>query len=226
VTSIFQRALGADFDRLHPLLRERFGFASTDRRACVGTGVMAEIRRGPAVTWPFLRLGAARNILVPARGRDVPFTIENYAYVDSHGRETVTFVRTFELPPRRWRFDATMVYDDRRGVVVDYLGTHQHVAADLHLYVDGRGGLHIRSGFMRLRESRIDLALPELSTGVAAVHEWYDERAETFRIEVRVTHRWLGCLFGYRGTFGVRYVDTTVAPVPAAVKPYREEARY
>lgn len=40
MTSIFGRALGADFARLHPRLRERFGFASTDGIACIGVGVM------------------------------------------------------------------------------------------------------------------------------------------------------------------------------------------
>ena len=65
MTSIFQRHLGTDFGRLHPALRERFGFASDDGVACVGTGVMASVWRGPAFTLPFLHLGAARHILFP-----------------------------------------------------------------------------------------------------------------------------------------------------------------
>jgi hypothetical protein len=60
----------------------------------------------------------------------VPFTIENYAYRDPLGRETVTWVRTFETTKRR-RFDAYMIWSEQRGRIVDYLGTHQHLAVDL-----------------------------------------------------------------------------------------------
>src|SRR5205807_5659018 len=49
MTPIFRRALGADFARLHPRLRERFGFASTDGIGCVGTGVMSTVWRGSAL---------------------------------------------------------------------------------------------------------------------------------------------------------------------------------
>lgn len=55
--------------------------------------------------------------------------IENYAYRDPPGRETVTWLRTFRTRRRR-RFDAYMIYSARRGRVVDYLGTHQHLAVD------------------------------------------------------------------------------------------------
>ena len=33
-----------------------------------------------------------------------------------------------------------------RARIVDYLGTHQHLAVDLELSVDERGGLRLRSG--------------------------------------------------------------------------------
>src|SRR6185436_7267806 len=100
VTSIFRRALGADFPRLHPRLRERFGFASVDGVGCVGTGVMQRVWRG-SLAVPFLYLGTGRHILFPEQGTDVPFTIENYAYTDAYGREAVSFVRTFELSAHR-----------------------------------------------------------------------------------------------------------------------------
>lgn len=225
MTSIFQRALGAEFDRLHPELRRRFGFASTDRTACIGTGVMDEIWRGRAFTVPFLHLGATRHILFPERGRDVPFTIENYAYLDGYGRETVTFVRTFELPGVRRRFDATMIYSPLRGRVIDYLGTHQHLAVDLDLSVDGSGGLHIRTGSQRFYEGLIGARLPLALSGTAHVHEWYDERARCFRIKVTVANDRFGPLFGYRGGFTAAYLTAEQAQVPASVRPVRETRR-
>lgn len=224
MTSIFRTAMGADFARLHPRLQERFGFGADDRVGCVGTGVMDRIWRGRGHTVPFLRLGTTRNILFPETGTDVPFTIENYAYRDSYGRETVTFVRTFEVGGnRRRRFDATMVHSPARQCIVDYLGTHQHVAVDLDLGVDPDGGLVIRSGPQRLHEGPVHVGLRPWLTGSATVRERYDDEAGCFRISVRVEHPRLGPVFGYSGRFTARYRDTEA--VPAAVKPYREQRR-
>ncbi|MGV9365041.1 DUF4166 domain-containing protein [Amycolatopsis sp. NPDC003731] len=103
MTGVFERTLGADFANLHPRMRERL--ALSDGRGMIGHGVMDRIWRGPAFTLPFLWLGSARHILFPEGGRNVPFTIENHPYVDGHGRETVSFVRTFEFPGRRRRPD-------------------------------------------------------------------------------------------------------------------------
>lgn len=58
--------------------------------------------------------------------------------------------------------------------------------------------------------------------GDADLHEWYDEATGRVHIQVRVTNKRFGPLFGYSGSFTTRYVDTTQAPVPAAVRPLRE----
>lgn len=90
--------------------------------ACVGTGVMTSIRRGPWWTLPFLYLGKVRNRLIPDVGSNVPFVIRNYPYLDPYGRETITFSREYRIRRRESRFDATMIIND--GKVLDYLGTH------------------------------------------------------------------------------------------------------
>jgi hypothetical protein len=179
------------------------------------------VLRGSAAAVPFLAAGARRHILFPETGAGVPFTIENYAYTDAYGRETLTFVRTFQVRPhRRRRFDATMVYRPGRGIV-DFLGTHQHVAVVLRPSVDASGGLWIRSGGYRCAGRRFPAAL----AGDVRLHEWWDEAGGCFRIEVRVSNRVLGPVFGYRGRFTTRQVDTGAAPVPEAVKPLRDNAR-
>jgi len=43
--------------------------------------------------------------MFPEVGRNIPFTIENYAFRDDFGRETVSLIRTFDSTKRR-RFDA------------------------------------------------------------------------------------------------------------------------
>jgi hypothetical protein len=225
VTSIFQSAMGAGFDRLHPRLAERFSVGLHTGLACVATGVMSRVWHGSGLTVPFLHLGVSRHILFPEQGRDIPFTVENWPYRDRLGRETITFNRTFELPGRRRRFDATMVFDHSTRRLVDYLGTHQHLAAELSFDPDGRGGLVIRSGEQRFRMHAVDVQVPAPLTGRAEVRERFDDGDGRFHIAVRVTNRWLGPLFGYHGSFTCRYLDIGQAPAPACAKPLVEEGR-
>lgn len=225
MTSIFRRALGADFDRLHPQIQRRFSVGLDSGQACIGRGTMTKVWHGGPHVRPFLALGATRNILLSRRGADIPFVIENVPYQDSFGRETVTFARTFDFAGHRQRFDATMIYSERRGCIVDYLGTHQHLASDLHLTPEPDGSLLIRSGAHRFREGRIDVRVPDIIGGDAEVRETYDERAGCFRIRVRVTNRYFGLLFGYQGTFHATYTPVDACGVRSDLQPVREEVR-
>lgn len=173
MNSIYQRILGDDFNRLHPQIQRRFGFSSADGISSIGTGVMDEVWKGPYYTEPFLRLGAWRRIMFPETGRNIPFTIENYAYIDDFGRETVSWIRTFESRRTR-RFDAYMIYSEARGRIVDYLGSHQHLAVDIDLSVDEEGGLRLRSGSQRFYEGMLGFTFPMLFSGIADVREWYE----------------------------------------------------
>jgi hypothetical protein len=224
MSSIYQRALGADFFKLHPQIQRRFGFSSHDGVAAVGRGVMDEIWAGSIVTTPFLHLGARRRIMFPETGRNIPFTIENYAFVDRFGRETVSWIRTFDVRRIR-RFDAYMIYSDRRGRIVDYLGTHEHLAVDIDLTVDEAGGLRLRSGAQRFYEGVLGFRFPILFSGIADVREWYDEAARCFRIVVDVRNDVWGRLFGYRGRFDVEWRTVKAGKVPRHILPRRLERR-
>lgn len=222
MSSVFEEALGADFQRLHPQMRRRFGVGLDAAEACTGRGVMTSIRRGPWWTVPFLQIGRLRNILVPDVGTDVPFTIENYPYRDRYGRETVTFVRTYTTKPGRTaRFDATMVLVDGR--VLDYLGSHQHLAVDLDLTVDDRGGLVLTSDAQRFYEGPIAFRFPMLFSGRATLHEWWSDDDQAFHVDLEVHNRVFGFLFGYRGTFTCEWTSATDAP--ERLKPRRTELR-
>ena len=221
---VFQRALGKEFARLHPQLQRRFGVGVAAGYGCIGRGVMTEVRRGPWWTVPFLALGSARNIMFPEKGSGIPFRIDNHAYVDGFGRETVTFARTMNVRPgRRRRFDATMIYSEARGRVVDYLGTHQHLAVELDLSVTDGGGLRLVSGAQRFYEGPIAFRFPLLLSGRAHLIERYDDERELFVIDLEVRNRVFGLLFGYRGEFICEFPEGQDAPETA--KPYREERR-
>jgi hypothetical protein len=224
VTSIYQRAMGAEFGKLHPEIRKRFGFSSEDGIASIGRGVMDEIWHGPFWTLPFLYVGSVRRIMFPEYGTDTPFTIENYAYRDRFDRETVTWIRRFSgRTPRR--FDAYMIFSEERQRIVDYLGTHQHLAVDLELRADAEGALCLRSTAQRFYEGPIAFTFPLLFSGAAEVRESFDDRAGRFRIEVKVINRRWGPLFGYRGAFDIEYRDVAAGAVPDDVRPVREQRR-
>jgi hypothetical protein len=223
MSSIYQRALGSDFNRLHPRIRERFGFCSEDCLACIGRGIMDDVWHGRLYTLPFLYVGSWRRIMFPERGKNVPFSIENYAFRDPHGRETVTWIRRFATKTPR-RFDAYMIYSEQRGRIVDYLGTHQHLAVDIDLKVDEEGGIKLRSAAQRFYEGPIGFSFPMLFSGFADVREWYDEKMQKFRIEVNVHNRTWGPLFGYRGSFETEWIRG-ISQVPETIQPVRFERR-
>jgi hypothetical protein len=222
MTSIFEEALGPDFARLSPMMQKRFSVGLDSGFACVGKGVMSRIRRGPWWAVPFLYIGKLRNILVPDVGENVPFTIENYPYLDPFGRETVTFVREYRLRKKPSRFDATMILHDGR--VVDYLGTHQHLAVDLDLSVDDDGSLRLTSGAQRFYEGPlVGFRFPMVLSGRARLHESYDDSAGVYRIRMEVHNPVFGFLFGYEGEFTCQFAPAVDAP--ERLKPVRHESR-
>jgi hypothetical protein len=206
------------------MIQRRFGFSSGDGIASIGRGVMEEVWRGLPYTLPFLYVGTWRRIMFPETGKNIPFTIENYAFVDEFGRETVTWVRTFESSRRR-RFDAYMIFSEERNRIVDFLGTHEHLAVDIDLRVDEQGGLRLRSGEQRFYEGKVAFRFPMLFSGIADVHEWYDDDAQCFRIVVDVRNRIWGRLFGYRGRFQVVWKSVRQGEIPLYILPKRQERR-
>jgi len=203
------------------MMQRRFGVGLTSGEACIGRGVMTEIRRGPWWTVPFLQIGRLRNILVPDVGTDVPFTIENFPYLDPFGRETVTFVREYVVGGRQRRFDATMILVGDR--IVDYLGTRQHLAVDLDLSVDADGGLVLTSDAQRFYEGVIGFRFPMRFSGRATLRERYDNADERFHVDLEVRNDRFGFLFGYHGSFTCEWTPATDAPT--RLKPVRHELR-
>lgn len=162
--------------------------------------------------------------MFPESGRNVPFQIQNYAYLDSLGRETVTWVRTFRGDQLR-RFDAYMISSEERSCIIDYLGSHQHLAVDIELRAASNGGILLRSGAQRFYEGFIAFPFPMLFSGVADVCEWYDDEEQQFKIKVNVTNRIWGRLFGYTGRFHIDWRTVRPGEVPADILPIRTEKR-
>jgi hypothetical protein len=64
-----------------------------------------------------------------------------------------------------------------------------------------------------------------LFSGIADVHEWYDDDAQCFRIVVDVRNRIWGRLFGYRGRFQVLWKSVRQGEIPLDLLPKRQERR-
>lgn len=223
--SIVAGRLGSDFARLHPELQRRYGFTSGDGVYASGSGTMDRVWNGSALYRPFLLLGAMRNIMFPERGTDVPFTIENWAYRDTFGRETLSLNRVFRFPRER-RFDEYIVDVPGASELVIYVGSYQHLAVTLVPEVSDRGGLVLRSGAQRLLDRDISIRFPLFFSATAEIHEWYDESAKRFRLEGFVRNRLLGDVFCCVGSFESSLVRVPSSGVPRAVRPRREQRRF
>ena len=153
---------------------------------------------GRFYTLPFLHLGGLAADHVP-RGRPGHPVHDRELRLRGHfGRETVSWIRTFESRRRR-RFDAYMIYGERAG---RHRRLPRHSPAPGRRYratVDDQGGLCLRSGAQRFYEGRWPSAFPKALSGIAEVREWYDESQARFRIAVDVRNRTWGRLFGYPG---------------------------
>lgn len=117
-----------------------------------------------------------------------------------------------------------MIHSGERGGIVDYLGTHQHLAVDIEMTVDEAGGVNLKSGAQRFYEGPISFSFPLLFSGIANVREWYDDAIGKYRIKVNVHNRTWGPLFGYQGSFDVEW-KLGIVKVPSEILPIRYESR-
>jgi hypothetical protein len=223
--SIYQKYFGDDFAKLHPKIQERLSLNSEKEIQFRGEGVMKKIWRGGPHTIPALLLGKKQNILFPNTGNNVPFSIENFAYKDSYGREAVAWIRKFNFEKETTHFDATMVYSHERDKVIDYLGTHHQIIVDINMQVDDNGGFTINSGFQRFFTKNKTYRIPAFFAGNAIVSEWYDDKNNTFKIKVNVLNKYFGFLFGYEGEFQASFIDCKESEIPHYAKPIRSESR-
>jgi hypothetical protein len=194
---------------------------SDDGLAQVGVGVMSEMTRSRLAGVAVVALGRMRRLELPAAGREVRYHLANYAYRDTFGRETFAYSRRFLLGHRVNRFDDTMVFSERRGCIVNYLGSHQDIAAELHLEPTKGGGVRMRGGNQRIYQGRLGLKLSGALAAKAEVVETFDEEAERFTITVDIAAAGRR-LFGYRGWFQLTEVPLTAEGIPHGIRPDRE----
>ncbi|MCA0971162.1 DUF4166 domain-containing protein [Halobacillus litoralis] len=206
--SIYHQALGDEFHRLHPELQKKFGLTSKQNLMALGQGRMTEIRGMNPLLRPFLQFGVWDHIVFAERGKDVPFTLENFAYEDDDGREKVSWIRRFFFPYSIRGFDASMHYDEESGTIVDDLGKSGKLKVELDLHVTSDGGLFMQSKDMTF-DGKVQLPGPQTS-----VYEHYNEKEEAFQIHVHVGHPLFGTVLMYEGLFYTEFLPMTYKNIP------------
>lgn len=206
--SIYHQALGEHFHKLHPELQKKYGLTSNQNLMILGQGRMTEIRGTSPFLRPFLHIGAKDHLVFAERGKDVPFTLENYVYQDEEGRETVSWIRRFFFPYSIRGFDAAMRFDKEKLKIIDDLGKSGLLQSELDLHVTTEGGLYMESSAMTLNGKW------SLSSPVSSVYEHYDEKEEAYRVHVHVEHPLFGTLLMYEGTVHTEFLPMTYNNIP------------
>ncbi len=138
----------------------------------------------------------------------------------------VTWVRTFRGNRQR-RFDAYMIYSEQRSCIIDYLGTHQHLAVDIELRAAPNGGLSYAQVHNASTKDSLGFPFPMLFSGVADVCECYDDAERQFKIKVNVTNKVMGTPFRIQGPFSCRLATQSDQRKfqPADILPIRTQKR-
>lgn len=199
-TTPFEAALGDALQHAAPGVRARLCQRHGVQRF---QGRMRRVWRASGwrrwASCPILALSASLKKLFPETGAEVPFELENAIGVLPDGRATMSWRRTFRFPHRTRQFDAHMVYDADRGVIMDSLGTAGHLEVELFATIE-EGALCIRSGRQRLKLGPCRIPLPACLVGHASVRDW-EEADGRFGVRVTISNPILGAFFGYEGWF-------------------------
>ncbi|MFZ3454241.1 DUF4166 domain-containing protein [Arthrobacter sp. 7Tela_A1] len=221
--SLYRRALGAEFDKLQPQLQDYFSLQPDEGRYGLGAGTFEVAGSPRPALRPLFSALPVRNAFFPDFGRNVPFTIRNYAHRDPFGRSSLTAVRSFRFDGGQRIFEDTTSLTSPAGLT-DYVGRRRNLATDLTLAVSGDGRMHMHSPHTRLFLGRLRIPVPVLAGADAHAEQWWDEDSGRFRIRTLVRQRQLGTVFVYDGsfTYGYREFDGVLPP---DVEPEKWERR-
>lgn len=186
---VYREALGDDFERLHPRLRELFagnsgwsGNGSFDRVGCT---------IGPLT--PLLLPLQRAGVLVAGKRTDVAFTIENLP--DAAG---VVTVRSLEWPGGRRNIVSRTLY--RRGRLRDVLGHRQRLTTTVEATVEN-GAVHLVSRDLAVRVLSRWIEVPGIIAPTTVTTHRFLPTRDRHHIDVTIRLPLIGTVFIYRGYF-------------------------
>ena len=203
MSSPYEIALGPEFAKLHPRLKEYFAGIPAGR-AGIGAGTFDVVGTRRLWLWPVLWMLGRQGIVFAAWRRSVPFTVLNGPTVDAFGNPAVLGIRTF-----KFRLGDRVMTDaitaERRGIV-DYLGINRRWVARLSAEViDSQ--LRLESTAIAVRFGRLELKIPRSVAPVVELIERFDDAADRQHVSVSITSPQFGRLYEYSGSFAYSVVE-------------------
>lgn len=229
--AVYKLALGDDYRRLAPELREYFALAPGSGTYGIGQGVFDVV--GCRQKWlrPLLALTGHEQAFFPEYGEGITFRIENHAHIDPYGRPALTARREIYFPTGTRLFhDTTSAIPVSGGGhrLVDHLGRYRRLVTDLEVSVTPEGRLRGVSKASRLFLGPLRLPLPAALDAKAYAEQWWDEAEGKHRIQVKVIQPQVGLVLVYAGRFDYRlapYLAGIGAGLPRYAEPDRWEER-
>src|SRR5699024_71943 len=96
--SIYEKELGDQFTKLHPMLQKRYDIR--DGKPFIGKGTMYDIVGGPKILYPLWWFGTFFKLVFPEQGKQIPFTIKNKAYQTKKAKNKFPGKEPFHFQPK------------------------------------------------------------------------------------------------------------------------------
>ncbi|MDI9868660.1 DUF4166 domain-containing protein [Flectobacillus roseus] len=87
------------------------------------------------------------------------------------------------------------------------------------------GAIRFTSGRQFAFLGKLKIPVPSLIRGDIELLEWYDNEKQKFYLDLKVTSKLLGPLFGFTGWFDAEYLVFKEPTIPQKFKPIRKENR-
>jgi hypothetical protein len=196
--SPFAATLGPFEAALPRVFREQFLLAGG--RVALEGKVQRVWRRHRWLRPVFAALARA-DILFPETGSEIPAVLVIEPCAAGH-----SWCRGFRFGRVR-RFDATLAFDARSNRVIELFGPRGFLAFvwEVRFRPPGRVEVWSSEALLRVRGRRIPL--PRWLAVQGRAVEVATPAGDGLRIELVVSHPWLGPVFGYHGEFRLRALD-------------------
>jgi len=201
--SIYRQALGAQWDRLHPVIRRHYDLKAGEKREVEGTLHVHHMR----MLTPILHITSRFGLLFPEQGRNVHTTLINEAADDAHGQSIVAWKRCLHFKrsdgtERKRRFDSVVKLLPRGAdeLLLERVALNQAVA--MRVNVDERGALIYESaGFYTIVG---EILIPVPTPSRLFIREWaHPTEPDRFCMGFQMTVPLFGDVFGYEGDFHI-----------------------
>ncbi len=198
--SMFQKAMGAEFERMHPALQQKYALNSSSDYKVITRGTMHEIKGGSKLVRKVSHLGVKMNFAFPERGEEIPFHMENAAYRDKHGRETMSWRRSFTFPEAVRFFYDKMKEGEEPNTVDNFTDQWGIARLPLNLKATQTGGMLLTSRDMTVHLGKKYWKIPRLLGVRATVLEEYNDQTELFDVHIHIYQPLFGTILSYKGS--------------------------